>query len=236
MNTKTILSRLAFLFGEAIIIASFFLWKGDIQNNIFVLNLIVSSIIYSLLFVDVLVPWIKLNDKSQRQVGSIGLRWIITWSYAIAAICVMLICNLAITTSFELQLIIHCCLTFFLILGFVGVLYSSSKVVEIYEQESTDRYGITEMKQVMISLKNTMTDNPPLPNSYIERINTLEENIRFISPSNNPEAPILEKQFIDTIKEITIAIPNHSINQEKIAFNLKKAEHIYQNRKSLYSN
>ena len=227
MNTKTTLSWFAFLFGEAIIIASFFLWKGDTQNNIFVLNLIVSSIIYLLFFVDILIPWIKLNDKAHRQVGSIGLRWVISWGYAFLAICTMLICNLTFETPFELQLIIHCCLLLLLILGFVGVLHSSSKMVEIYEQESFNSQIINEIKHALTSLKNILLEYPDLPEPDIQRINNLEENIRYIAPSNNPEARTLEKQLLDIINDITIAIPNFKINKDSITASLKKAERVY---------
>lgn len=233
---KTILSRLALLVGEAIIIASFFLWRGDAPADIFALNLVVASIIYGMMFVDILVPWVDWADKAQRRVGSIGLRWFVTGSYSILALGVMIVCNWALAVSFELQLILHACLLFLLILGFVGVLHASDKVVDIHLQESAHRSGIAEMRQAMMRLKETLLDCPRLPAVYGERINDLEEGLRYISPCDNPEAHALEARFVEVINEIAIAVPNFSMNQEKIENALTRAEHIYRNRKGEYSN
>jgi hypothetical protein len=236
MDAKKILSWLALLGGEAIIIAAFILFRGSLTDNILILNIVVSSLIYGLFFVDVLVPWINPGDKSQKKVGSLGLRWFFTWLYAILAIAVMIAGNRAYEWSFNLQLIIHCALVFLLILGFVASFTSSDKVREIYRQETFHRNGITEMKNAMRGLKDKMNDSSDLPESFTGRIQTLEENLRFISPANNNDAYELERQFANTINDIAFAISNFLMNEEAIESNLKKAEKIYQNRKSIYSN
>jgi hypothetical protein len=235
MSTKKILSWIALLGGEAIIIAGFILFKGSLMNNIFVLNIVVSSLIYGLFFIDVLVPWIDLRDKSQKKVGVLGLRWFFTWFYALLAIAAMFVCNLAYESSFALQIIIHCALVFLLLLGFVSALHSSDKVQRVYQQETFNRNGIIEMKKSVANLKDKMYDLSDLPESFTGRINSLEENLRFISPTENAEAYNLEQQFITAINDIAFAVSNFSMNEERIESNLKKAEHIYQNRKSIYS-
>jgi hypothetical protein len=233
MDTKKILSWIALLGGEAIIIVAFILFRGGLADNILVLNIVVSSLIYGLFFVDVLVPWIDLGDKSQKKVGSLGLRWFFTWLYAIAAIAVMLAGNLAYEWSFALQIIIHCVLLFLLILGFVASFTASDKVVEVYKQEIQNRNGITEMKKTMVNLKDKINDTANLPENFIQRINSLEENLRFISPSDNSEAHELERAFVDTINSINIALTNYSLNKQQIENNLKKCERLYQNRKNI---
>ena len=149
MDTKKILSFIALLGGEAIIIAAFLLFRGSLATDILVLNIVVSSVIYGLLFLDILVPWVDLNDKSGKKVGSLGLRWFFTWLYAITAIAVMLIGNLAYEWTFALQFIIHCGLFFLLLLGFIAVIHSGNKVQEVYQQETFNRNGINEMKTAM---------------------------------------------------------------------------------------
>ena len=236
MDTKKILSFIALLGGEAIIIAAFLLFRGSLATDILVLNIVVSSVIYGLLFLDILVPWINLNDKQGKKVGSLGVRWLFTWLYAIAAIAVMLVGNLACEWSFALQIIIHCVLLFFLILGLVASLHSGDKVQEVYQQETFNRNGINEMKTAIRDLKDKMNDLPNLPEYFIRKINTLEDSLRFISPTENAEAHGLEQQFIRVINDIAFAISNYSMNEEAIGSNLKKAERIYQIRKSIYSN
>jgi hypothetical protein len=236
MDTKKLLSWIALLGGEAIIIAAFILFRGGLTDNILVLNIVVTSLIYGLFFVDILIPWIDLGDKSQKKVGSLGLRWFFTWLYAIAAIAVMVVCNVVYECSFSLQIILHCGLIFFLILGFAASLHSSDKVKKVYQQETFNRNGILEMKKVVANLKDKMNDLSDLPGSFIGRINSLEENLRFISPANSSEAYDLEQQFIRIITDISFAVSDYSMNAEAIESNLKKVERIYQNRKSVYSN
>lgn len=236
MNATKILSWIALLGGEAVIITSFILLRGGLADNILVLNIVVSSLIYGLFFVDVLMPWINLGDTSQKKAGSLGVRWFFTWLYAITAIAVMLIGNLTYEWSLTLQMIIHSVLFFLLILGFIASFSASEKVQEVYQQEMKNRNGIDEMKTAMRNLKDKMSDTTGLPESFTNRINSLEEGLRFISPSNKEEAYGLEKSFSKIVIDISFAISNYSMNEEVIESNLKKLERINQNRKSYYSN
>jgi hypothetical protein len=236
MDTKKILSWISLLLGETLIIAGFILFGSNLTENILVLNIVVSSVIYGLFFVDILVPWIDLNDKSQQKVGSIGVRWLFTWLYAVCAIAAMVISNTELHLIFSTQLIVHGVLIFLLLLGFVAAIHSSDKVKEVYEQETALRNGINEMKAAMRNLKNNANDLPEFPPNFQNRINTLEENLRFISPSNNHEAYNLEHSFVEIVNETGIAISNFSMNEERIESNLKKLERIYQDRKNIYSN
>ena len=64
MNAKKIFSLLLALFGEALIIFCFLHFGKNVQTEILTLNIIVSTIIYCLVFVDVIFPWVNLKDKS----------------------------------------------------------------------------------------------------------------------------------------------------------------------------
>ena len=233
---KRLLSLFAFLLGEAVIIVSFLLWGGGTATDILALNMVVCSLIYCLFFVDVLVPWVNWSDKAQKSIGSMGVRWFITWVYAALAVAVMLVCNLWLVTSFELQLILHCVLFFLLLLGFTGVLHASGKVAERYVQESQCRQGVQEMKQAVRGLKDAAEGCAQLPASCMRRINDLEDGLRYLSPSDNWEARSLERQFVETVESIAIALPGYAADQEKVDAAFKKAERLYANRKSLYSN
>jgi hypothetical protein len=235
MNTGKIISWLLLLFSEALIITAFILFKENLADNILVLNIIVSTLIYGLFFVDVLVPWIDFGDKSQRRAGSMGVRWLVTWLYAIAAITVMIAGNYY-ELQFPTQLIIHGVLLFLLFLGLFGALHASDKVTQVYQTETANRNGIVEMKKAIVSLKDTINDMPDLPESFVKRIDALEENLRFIAPTKNSEAHKLEKLFVETIHAIGFILKNDSLNDQPIEKNLKKCERIYQYRKQIYSN
>jgi len=236
MDTKKVFSWLLFLIGEAIIIAAFVLFKGELTTDVLILNMVVSTIIYGLFFVDVLVSWVDFKDKSQRRIGAIGLRWLFTWLYTLLAISVMVLCNVIYNLTFTSQLLIHAGLLFLLLLGMFGALNVSDKVHNVYVAETVTQSGMKEMKKAVNNLKNKIVESRELPHSVIDRINALEENVRFLSPTNNQEAYELEQSFVDIAKQIEVALTDYSLNQERIERNLEKCERIYQNRKQIYSN
>jgi hypothetical protein len=235
MSAKKILSWLLLLFGEAIIIAAFILFKGNMPENILVLNIVVSSLVYGLFVFNYCAPWIDLEDKSQEQVGSLGIKWFVIWLYVILAVATMFVVNLGLKLNFTVQLIIHCVLLFFLLLGLLGSRHAADKVRKIFEVETKNRNGVNEMKTAMRQLKDKMNDIGGLPENFVKRINALEENLRFISPSNNSETYDLERSFVKIVTDIQFAISNFSMNEEQIESNLKKLERVYQNRKDIYS-
>jgi len=235
MNTKNILSWLLLLFGEAIIIAAFVLFRGETPTNIFVLNIVVSSLVYGLFFCNFRVPWIDLQDKTQKQIGELGISWLATWLYAIFAVGIIVTGYFMPELTFTIQLIIHAVLLFFFFMWMLLARHSSDKVAEVYHQETQQRSRINEMKIAMRNLKDKISDSANLPESFTNRINSLEEGLRFISPSNKDEAYSLENQFSKIINDISYAISNFSMNEEAIESNLKKLERIYQNRKNIYS-
>lgn len=236
MDTKKILSWISLLLGEILIVATFILFKGNIANNILFLNILISTIIFLLLFIDILRPLIDLSDKSQKEIGSIGIRWIVSGLYSIFSIAGMIICNLFFEISFTSQLIVHGVLIFLLLLGIVAAINSSDKVKEVFIIENLNKNGIIEMKNAITGLTNKMNQTSELPDYFTSRINTLEENIRFISPSNIQEAFDLESSFVKIINDITYAISEFSMNEVTIESNLKKCERIFQNRKQIHSN
>jgi hypothetical protein len=236
MKTKTIFSWITFLFGEVLIIAAFILFRGDLTDKILTLNIIVTSIIYCLFFIDILIPWIDFSDTSQRKIGSTGVRWFFTWLYAIVAISAMIICNTLYDFNFFTQLIIHGALFFLLLVGFIILIQTSDKINEVFLHQNIDRKGLLHMKDTIRLLKDRMMDSPELPEYFINRVNILEDNIRFISPANNKEAYELERIFVEKINNIAYSISNFSMNEKSIESELNKCERIYQNRKHIHSN
>lgn len=235
MDTKKTISWLSLLLGEILIITVFILFRGNQTDNILVLNIVVSTIIYGLFFVDILIPLVGFNDKSYKTIGSIGVRWLATWLYAIVAVAIMIVSNIVLDLVFSTQIIIHGVLFFLLLLGFVAALHSSDKVTEVYAQEIANVNGINEMKLAMLNLRYKISNNSELPDYFINRINVLQEDLRFVSPSNEPEANDLESSFIETLNNIGIEIYDFAMNEESIKSNLQKCEWIYQHRKNIYS-
>lgn len=233
MKTKDILSIAAFILGETIIITSFLLWGNDVPAKQNITNIIITSVIYCLIFIDVFKPWININEPSHKSAGSIGLRWIVTGIYSLLAI-TTIICSYAFELTFSLQIIIHLSLLALLILGFSAVFHSSDKVESVYKEEKEARQPIKEMKAAFDHTKEAL-ENVNTLNPYKTRLDAIEENLRYLSPCNNQEARILEKHFFDMINKTNTIISSNPTDQEKIMAHLNKIEQIIKKRKSIYS-
>lgn len=236
MNTKKILLWSSLILGEAIIIASFILFRGSMENNFLTLNIIVTTIIYSLFFLDILTPWIDLDEKSQKRVGSLGVRWFAVLMYAFFSIAVMVISNVLPDFSFKIQLILHSGLFFLLLLGLSAAFSSSDKVKAIYNIEQKNRQGIVEMKGAISALKDKMVDCKELPEYFTAQVDSLENEIRYLSPANSEQAFELERSFVKIITSISVAIMDFSLNEQQIREDLRKGKRIFQNRKQTHSN
>ncbi|MDR0989170.1 MAG: hypothetical protein LBM06_06890 [Prevotellaceae bacterium] len=88
MNYRRILSLLLLILGEALLIIAFWVLKGTSSNETTMLNIVVLSIIYWLCFWDILTPLLG-RDRSQRKIGSLGIRWAMVGFYALIAISFM---------------------------------------------------------------------------------------------------------------------------------------------------
>jgi hypothetical protein len=155
--------------------------------------------------------------------------------YAILAAAAMITSYIVPNLSFTTQLLAQGALIFMLLLGFFATIRSSDRIGEIYQQESARRSGIIEMEKATSSLQNKMNEVSELPGFFITRINTLRENIRFISPANNQEAYQLDRLFTKTIIDIELAISNFKMNEKAIEAHLANCERIYHQRKRIHS-
>jgi hypothetical protein len=235
MNAKKIFSLLLALFGEALLIFCFLHFGKNLQSEILTLNIVVFTIIYCLVFVDFLFPWINLKDKSQKQIGSIGLRWFFTFFYVILAIGVVIVFNSVKPIDYTNQIIIHGILFFFLLLGMYMAFSSSDKVSEGYEEEKQNRDRIDEMKKATKELQLKL-DAMNIPTEIVTRINELQENLRYLSPSNSKVAIGLENKFIEEMRALSSFFADNPLNIEKIISNIKNCERTYKERKQVFSN
>jgi len=233
---KTFLTWCALLGGEAVIVASFLLWGDSLPTELRILNIAVSMFVYGLLFIDLLAPWIDRNDRSQRKVGSLGLRWVVTWLYAATAVLLMIGCNAVFETPIALQIILHCIAILLLVLGFSAALHASGKVAEVHAEETARRSGLLELKQAVRRLQNTLGDTPGLPDDYGKQAAALAGELRYIAPSDTAEARALEQELAGVLERIVRMLPDYAMHREALDACFRKAARLCEERKSVYSN
>jgi hypothetical protein len=76
-----------------------------------------------------------------------------------------------------------------------------------------------------------------IDSTFSDQINQLEENLRFISPSNNAEAAILESNLTEEINSLEYYIKNTAqIDYKIVRDQINKCEITIKERKQVYSN
>lgn len=233
MNAKTIMTYLAYVGGLILVIAGFFLWRGDAPDTVFYLNMSVSAFMYMLFFGDLLFSWIDVSDRAQKQIGSLGIKWVVIGLYIVAATVAMF--ALA-GHSFKLQLVVQIALLISLMLGFVASFSAADKVSEVYAEQDSARRGVEKMRAAMEKINNSLMQCNDVPTVYKNKLSEIEENLRYLSPSNNLQAAEHEARFEHIANDIAIALPAYGMNEERLQALLLQLENAYRQRKNTYSN
>ena len=237
MDRKKIFSLLLLLFGEALLIFCFLQFAKNTRSEILVLNICISSVVYFLAFANVIFPWLSLKDKSQKQIGSIGPRWFFSVLYAFFAIGLMIYLNsVKPPVPYSNQLLIHAILFFLLLCGLYMSFSSSEKVREVYGEEKQNRDRIDEMKKATKELQLKLDAMNNMPPEIINRINELQENLRYLSPCNNNTSVELESNFLKQMRELNSCFSEPNINIDNVINNIKNCERTYKERKQVFSN
>jgi hypothetical protein len=232
-------SILLTIFGEAIILACFLLFGGC--SSISWLNFVVTSVIYFLWFGQAFIPWFNLKDKSSRAAGSLGITWFGIFFYSLFAILAMLACNvrtekISFTANlaeipFAIQLIIHLILLFILFFILLLGKGAGQKVAKVYEKERKLTENKESLKIIMSLLRQKLSVKNDFPAWILERVNKLEEEVRYLSPNNTTQAQVLEKAFVEVLKKFENELDFNKSEQIKIDELLKQCEIILTERK-----
>ena len=222
--------------GEALIIISFLYFGRSSPSKILILNIVVSSIIFSLFFLDILIPKVDLKDKTQKEVGSLGLRWFFSSAYIIAAIAVMVIFNNYKPIDGNSQIIIQGVLFFLLAIGLYISMTAADKVSEVYAEEKRILNPVEDIRKAVKDVESKLNQIKDVPPEIISGIKELKENLRFISPGNNPDILELETNLFNEIKSVQAGLIDIPLNKENIIENIKNCERMCKELKEIYSN
>jgi hypothetical protein len=148
----------------------------------------------------------------------------------------MIIFNSVKPIHFTNQIIIHGILFFLLLLGLFMAFSSSDKVREVYFEEKQNRDRIDEMKKVTKELQLKLDAMNNIPAEIVDRINELQENLRYLSPSNSSDSVGLESKFVEEVRVLSNCFADNPLNMEKIISNIKNCERTYKERKQVFSN
>ena len=236
MDTKKIYSIFLLLCAEALIIICFLYFGHNLESKIITLNICVTSIILLLLYADIVLPRINLKDKTQKTIGILGVRGVVVFVYMFLAIGAMIIFNIDKPVEFNTQLIVHGIILLFLGTGLYYTMAVAEKVVEVNYEEKNNRGRIDEMKKITKEVQIKLDKMKNIPGAVTEKINMLQDNLRFLAPSDKADAISLESDFINEMKILWGVLFNVPPDYDAINEQIGNCERVYKERKQQYSN
>lgn len=204
-----------------------------IALNVRILDMVVLSVIIWLWGYDLFRPLVSLGKKHPTEVGSNGVRWVSAIIYTALAVTfaiVSIVCEIPLT----FQILGHAVFVLLLILMLGGVSLSAGKIKEVGQAEDKKLQGVEEMRSAMRQLEDEMVMQHDVPEEVVRQVQACSEALRYVAPTDNQEAMQLEKQFVDIVRDMTIAISAYDRNASRIEQNMARMKRILENRKNTY--
>lgn len=215
-----IYSILLALFGQAIIIAGFLLFRGDCPDNILWLDIVISSVVFWLMGWSFGMEPFSLTDHSSRKAGGLGIKWVSSLTYSICAVGFMIACGIAGHSEdgipFKWQLIIQAGLIFLLLLGLLSSTVASEKAEEVYLKDCQTRQGKEDIRFALSVVAREAEANRSLPPGLASRIRRISDESRYISPSGSRLATETDSRILSLADRLRGAVYGNGVNPAEI--------------------
>lgn len=231
---KNFLSIAIIVAGIALIAIGFYLWGQNIPTNILVLDIVVTSVCYTLIVSNFFFPLINRNDPAHANAASMGIRWTVMWIYCLAAI-VGMILMYDKGAEFGTQLIVQGAFIMVLLLGLLAMTQSTSQAREVYREEQAVKRPVVELRRLAEDLRMTVDTTTGLPVAVADRMKELASEMRFLSPANTEEARETDTRIATTISDLNYAAADYRLNADRIDQLLRVLQSLIQRRKQQYS-
>lgn len=230
-NTSKIIGALFLLGGLGLIVATYFLFLKECQEeNLFYLNTVATCLVCTIVFLrvfDILGP----VDKVAGSGSGYGLKWYGVWFYTPIALA-LIVCSIVFGLSFDFCLIGHLVLLFILLLFFFLGSLVKNNVNEVIGNIEARKSGLKEIAAQIDLLE--MQSKLSKGASYQEAIDKLRENVRFITASDKSAAVAFENKLIEKIRLIASQIEHNSQPEEVIRAEFEECMSIIALRKNQY--
>lgn len=230
-SSHRIVSYLFFIAGLGIIISSFFLFLKDVQEEkLFYLNLVVSNLVYGVIFLRATDIFGTLGKVSESGSG-FGLKWYAVWTYVPLAV-ILIVLSIIIEWPFKFCLVGHLILLFLLLLQFFLGSLAKSNVNESKEKVEARKSGLREINSRLALLEIACQTGKGV--MFMDNVSDLKDSIRFVTASDDVLARSLEDRIISTITLITNQIECSSQSAEVIKTEFDECIHLIELRKKQY--
>lgn len=222
---------------QAALVVVFAVLLTWLPTSVYWLDLLVFSAILWLWIYVTLPPWVNLKDRSQKQVGSLGARWYAAIAYTLSAGAVA-VAGMIGTSGYieaDVQWVIQSILLVLLGGALIMAASMGAKVEEVYHREAALQAGVEAMASSTRRLADAVATADGVPPAVAAAVRELEEEVRFLSPSDSPEARRLEHDYLQSVDVVVHALGDPEMNATMIEKGVRNAALIAGRRKKVYS-
>ncbi len=230
MNAKKIYRTLAILLGYGLIIACFILFGQSLEKNVRILDIIITCLVFTQFAIFTIFPLLNLSKPAQKEVGMLGIHLVTMNIFSLLALGWM-ICGMLFQIPFKHQLIGQLAILFILFIGRYATFRSGEKVQQIYDKEQNIMKGKVSLRIVMDNLMDYLAAVKDLDPLITQRLQSLHESMRFITPSDSNEAKNFDGQFVQSVEDLKVLVRNTTMNKERIEEEVGRLERILARRK-----
>lgn len=227
---KTFYKVLAILLGYGLIIAGFIVFGTSMADNVRILDIVVSCLIFTQFVEFLFVPLVNLGKKAHKEVGMIGIHLTSVYIYIMVSIIIMVV-GVLLDLPFIWQLLLQLGALFILVVGRVATLHVGDKVEGVYQREQTIVGAKMQMKTAMETVMDAVALNGIRDAAVVDRLRELAENVRYVSPSVEEDARNLESQFTSVAAELIVMMRDEVRNKDRIPETIERLDYILAKRK-----
>lgn len=230
-KSSKIISSLFLLGSLGILIAAFFLFLKDVQEEkLFYLNLVASCVVVTVIFLrafDILGS----VDSVAKKGSSYGINWYGVAFYTPLAVG-LIVCSIIYQIPFNYCLIGHLLLILSLLMFFFIGSLTRKNVNSVMDKIESRKSGLKNIQDQVSILE--MTCKMGNRNEYLEKVSSLRDAVRFITASDSQMAKNLEDKLSSTIQLINSQIEHNSQTSEVINKEFNDCMSIVELRKKQY--
>ena len=230
MTLKLFYKVLSILLGFGLIIGGFIIFGSSLDDKVKILDIIVSCLIFIQFALFLFFPLIKMDNSAHREVGMLGIHLYVLNICSILSIAIMVF-GIIFDWAFKYQIMAQLAVLLLIVVGRIATLHSGEKVQHIYEKEQIVMSGKSSLKNVMEDFMEYLACTKEIDSELIQKLNAINESMRFISPSARNEACELDAQFCQSIEDLKVLMRNPSINETNIVDEVAHLERILSRRK-----
>lgn len=230
-SSNTIFGIMFLLAGLGIIIAIYFLFLRECQEkNLFILNITATCVVFAVVYLRSFDIFGTVGKVAHSGAGY-GLKWHGVSIYAPLAL-ILIILSIIFGWGFSFCLIGHLIFLFILLMFFFLGSVAKDNVNNVTDKIEARKSGLKEIAIQLDMLE--MQCRLGAGGDYLDLVNALRENVRYITASDKRAAIDLENKLIAKIRLITGQIEHTSQSGEVVKGELEECLAIMELRKKQY--